>query len=186
MNKLKPCPFCGGEAKMKVFFESCDGRGDEFPEIRCCKCNARISMTLHELIEIDKKFGYHGGYRSQSKELMEGMHQLMMDKWNRRTTEQQINKPRLIDANELLKRMCNENCYHECRDNMDRCVWWHYINDSPTAYDIDKVVGQLEALGDKEETRYRTVYGDERIRIDGFVDGLLHAIEIVKGGAVND
>lgn len=89
MNKeLKPCPFCGGKAVMKVFFESCDGRGDDFPEIRCCKCNARISMTLHELIEIDKKFGYHGGYRSQSKELMEGMHQLVMDKWNRRTTDE--------------------------------------------------------------------------------------------------
>lgn len=87
-----------------------------------------------------------------------------------------MNKPRLINANELLKRMCNENCYHECRDNMDRCVWWHYINDSPTAYDTQGVVEQLKECS----VNYCKEYGyaeDENVLY------LPDAIEIVKGGA---
>lgn len=52
------------------------------------------------------------------------------------------------------------------------------IEEQPTAYDPDKVVEQLEAIGDQIEIQYE--YNYEK----GLSDGIEKAIEIVKGGGV--
>lgn len=52
---------------------------------------------------------------------------------------------RLIDADELKERFCKENCgQRTCVDNMDKCVWICSVEESKTAYNVDKVVEQLE------------------------------------------
>lgn len=86
-----------------------------------------------------------------------------------------MNKPRLIDANELIK--CIEFWYESCSprtdlrdmvicDTLDSVL--QHIDDIPTAYDIDKVVEHLKNAS----------YGFEGLE---YID-LDHAIEIVKGG----
>lgn len=52
---------------------------------------------------------------------------------------------RLIDADELKECFCEENCgQRRCVDNMDKCVWICSVEESKTAYNVDKVVEQLE------------------------------------------
>lgn len=52
---------------------------------------------------------------------------------------------RLIDADELKERFCEENCgNNRCIDHMDKCVWICSVEESKTAYNVDKVVEQLE------------------------------------------
>ena len=52
------------------------------------------------------------------------------------------------------------------------------INNMPTAYDVDKVVEQLETEDSKIEIQYENNYEK------GLLDGIWKAIEIVKGGGV--
>ena len=103
-----------------------------------------------------------------------------------------MGKSRLIDADKIIVDAIKEGRFvisyerMETREYVFQTVYRdlaQFINSQPTAYSVDKVVGQLEDLAEKEAKKYRGVYGDERIRIDGFVDGLEKAIEIVKGGA---
>ena len=62
---------------------------------------------------------------------------------------------------------------------------WHYtgiwamINNAPTAYDIDKVVEQLEEKRQKCDTDN---YADEPSYDEGQYDAFTEAVEIVKGG----
>lgn len=53
------------------------------------------------------------------------------------------------------------------------------INDQPTAYDIDKVVEQLEEKRQKCDTDN---YADEPSYDEGQYDAFTEAVEIVKGG----
>lgn len=62
------------------------------------------------------------------------------------------------------------------------------IDAQPTAYDVDKVVEQLEdeqdyAYADFEEYAYEKEIDEEK---DFFSAGMSRAIEIVKGGGVNE
>lgn len=50
---------------------------------------------------------------------------------------------------------------------------------APTAYDVDKVVEQLETEDSKIEIQYENNYEK------GLLDGIGKAIEIVKGGGVD-
>lgn len=91
---------------------------------------------------------------------------------------------RLIDADNLIKQL------EKCKNNaigtfpisiVDSNI--QLVNNQPTAYDVDKVVGQLE------EKSYMT---DSTYDEDGFsnddeyeVIDLNHAIDIVKEGAVH-
>lgn len=76
---------------------------------------------------------------------------------------------RLIDADELKERFCEENCgKNRCVDHMDKCAWILSVEESKTAFDVDKVVERLEEyLFEKY-----CIEGDEKID------------EIVKGGGV--
>ena len=52
--KLKPCPFCGGEAKIKDRIE-CLGHGDyeRFYLVTCCNCYAQSRMCGEEQYVIE-------------------------------------------------------------------------------------------------------------------------------------
>lgn len=52
------------------------------------------------------------------------------------------------------------------------------INNQPTAYDVEKVVAELESEYDNIPFQYENNYED------GFSDGLLKAIDIVRKGGV--
>ena len=48
---------------------------------------------------------------------------------------------RLIDAEELKERFCEENCgKNRCVDHMDKCAWILSVEESNPAFDVDKVV----------------------------------------------
>lgn len=53
------------------------------------------------------------------------------------------------------------------------------VLEQPTAYDVDKVVEQLETEDSKIEIQYENNYEK------GLLDGIWKAIEIVKGGGVD-
>lgn len=80
---LKPCPFCGATPKLKEFHETADGRGDRWAEI-CCHCRVSMTLTLGEFEKAEKDFGYIGGYYSSNEKFWNGMHQRLIDKWNKR------------------------------------------------------------------------------------------------------
>lgn len=76
---------------------------------------------------------------------------------------------RLIDADELKERFCEENCgKNRCVDHMDKCAWILSVEESKTVFDVDNVVEQLEN------------YLFEKYCIEG--DTTID--EIVKGGGV--
>lgn len=85
---------------------------------------------------------------------------------------------RLIDADELKKELYQQwfmDILLTQRNSGD--IFYaleQKIDEQPTAYDVDKVVGQLEEL--------KRRYGIEEFGIKGII---CKAIEIVKGGGVN-
>ena len=82
---------------------------------------------------------------------------------------------RLIDADELKERFCEENCgNNRCIDHMDKCTWICSVEESKTVFDVDKVVESLMK-------RFRIVSNDEDLEWNRAID---YAIEIVKGGGV--
>ena len=86
---------------------------------------------------------------------------------------------RLIEA-ELLKGNCKitgkfENNF-QC---VDLATLGCVIDNQPTAYDVDKVVAELER---KKFIEQETILSDVH---QGFNAGLSMAIQIVKGGGVN-
>ena len=83
-QNLETCPHCGGKAVLTEFYESCDGRGDELPYAKCKDCDAEISLTYEELWKLDEDYNHTGGYRSNNKELLDAMHNKVIEKWNRR------------------------------------------------------------------------------------------------------
>ena len=101
-----------------------------------------------------------------------------------------MNKPRLIDANEYLEKVCTykETGCGSCKFQ-DCCP-----KDQPTAYDIDKVVEQLEVCeatcnGRNRRDEYKDCNHEGGCA--GCVDCKTEdayriAIKIVKGGAVDD
>ena len=100
-----------------------------------------------------------------------------------------MNKPRLIDANEVLNIIRNGwSNHYSCKDMCDE------INNIPTAYDIDKVVEQLEECANEEvhlwasdemdydENDKLIIHKKTDLHKYG-IDCFEKAIEIVKGGA---
>jgi hypothetical protein len=78
---------------------------------------------------------------------------------------------RLIDADELKERFCEENCgKNRCVDHMDKCAWILSVEESKTAFDVDKAVEQLDTYIKKLVGRNAALYQT--------------VIQIVKGGGV--
>lgn len=109
MTELLKCPFCGGEAKLKEFYESCDGRGDKYPRIICCKCDVEMILTTNEFYGLQDKYNYTGGYYSQNKAFWKGMHQYLIDKWNTRKPVQDVLK-RLEEVGGLKVKVIGGRC----------------------------------------------------------------------------
>lgn len=78
---------------------------------------------------------------------------------------------RLIDADKLI-----EDVLNSMPTGSARGVFRAFIEEQPTAYDIDKVVAQLEALDNAEVDYYTS--NDVIDRID--------AVEIVKEGGLDE
>ena len=86
---------------------------------------------------------------------------------------------RLIDADVLIESMKKTESEHE---NAMTCPsWWsafNVISEQPTAYDIDKVVDELETDSSVK------LYGSGNS--DNYLIPVKSAIEIVKQGGVSD
>ena len=88
---------------------------------------------------------------------------------------------RLIDADKLLETLqdlephCENKDYEYGMLNMMNYYMPKIINDEPTAFDVDKVVDQLN-------DKFRVVRTDEDLEWNRAMD---EAITIVKGGGVN-
>lgn len=75
----------------------------------------------------------------------------------------------------MKERFCEENCgKNRCVDRMDKCAWILSVEESKTAFDVDKVVESLM-------NRFRVVSNDEDLEWNRAID---YAIKIVKGGEV--
>lgn len=82
---------------------------------------------------------------------------------------------RLIDADELKERFCEENCgNNRCVDHIDKCIWICSVEESKTVFDVNRVVESLM-------NRFRIVSNDEDLEWNRAIDC---AIKIVKGGGV--
>ena len=100
---------------------------------------------------------------------------------------------RLIDA-EKLNFHCNYN--GDCSGDVSHCkecdnyvLDYRDIQEQPTSYDTDKVVAQLEELGQKmSESKSIQKYGKSSPANHRYYKGVSvkRAIEIVKGGGVNE
>ena len=99
---------------------------------------------------------------------------------------------RLIDADEQI--LILESIKKKSESNGNEVVFSvnnviKFFNGSTTAYDIDKVVEELEkelSLADKEKERCA---GENNLQFDsakGYASGISTAIEIVKQGGVTD
>ena len=88
---------------------------------------------------------------------------------------------RLIDADKLLEETRRDRDYARKNGFLDmyyeRQVLIDRIEAQPTAYDVDKIVEQLESLSNAEADYYYASSNDVIDRED--------AIEIVKGGGVD-
>lgn len=105
-----------------------------------------------------------------------------------------MDEPRLIDANELIK--CIEYWYESCSprtdlrdmvicDTLDSVL--QHIDDIPTAYDIDKVVEQLEELRTYEKDGQCPKH--DKCSKEPYECTSCYtttAIEIVKGGGIDE
>lgn len=93
---------------------------------------------------------------------------------------------RLIDADELKERFCEENCgKNRCVDHMDKCAWILSVEESKTAFDVDKVVEQLKQLKMRcFLTIANTGDADKDCAYKNIANTIDRAIEIIKGGGV--
>lgn len=89
---------------------------------------------------------------------------------------------KLIDADELIK-------YIEIWEigtsiSSDQKEFIDCIDNQPTAFDVDKVVKQLEKLADEANDKILEA-GGLQLYYDGYEDAMRTAVEIVKGGGAD-
>ena len=98
---------------------------------------------------------------------------------------------RLIDADKLLETLqdlephCDNKEYENGMLKTMRYYMPQIINDEPTAYDIDKVVEELNELDVKSITRYKNGNFGNFDGVEYYIKKR-KAIEIVKQGSVSD
>nr|DAZ01524.1 MAG TPA: hypothetical protein [Caudoviricetes sp.] len=85
----------------------------------------------------------------------------------------------LIDANALKEYCMRASKSDDDFRRVSLATLASVIDAQPTAYDVDKVLEQLETEDSKIEIQYENNYEK------GLLDGIEKAIEIVKGGGVD-
>lgn len=88
---------------------------------------------------------------------------------------------RTIDA-ETLKESIN-NSLNTGKETFPAEIIYEAIDEQPTAYDVDKVVAELEKLAD--DANDNIMISESPQYHDGYEDGVQAAIQIVKGGGVD-
>lgn len=89
---------------------------------------------------------------------------------------------RLIDTDKLKKDILLQNILGEpIQKIIDRYI--HIVDEQPTAFDVDKVVEQLEKLADEANDKILEA-GGLQLYYDGYEDAMRTMVEIVKGGGV--
>ena len=73
-------------------------------------------------------------------------------------------------------------CKLDCPDGETIC---EAVDEQPTVFDVDKVVEQLEKLADEANDKILEA-GGLQLYYDGYEDAMRTAVEIVKGGEVDD
>ena len=83
---------------------------------------------------------------------------------------------RLIDADELIK-------IYEIGTSIssDQKEFIDCVNEQPTAFDVNKIVEQLEKLADEANDKILEA-GGLQLYYDGYEDAMRTAVEIAKGG----
>lgn len=85
---------------------------------------------------------------------------------------------RLIDADAFKRQIAGMTIANSYSVNKANALC-ELIDAQPTAYDVDPVVKQLEAVDNQIEIQYENNYEK------GLSDGIEKAVEIVKGGGVD-
>ena len=86
---------------------------------------------------------------------------------------------RLIDVDELIKYIKIWEIGTSISSDQKEFI--DCINKQPTAFDVDKVVEQLEKLADEANDKILEA-GGLQLYYDGYEDAMRTAVEIVKGG----
>ena len=90
---------------------------------------------------------------------------------------------RMIDADKMLERLEVWNT----SDNTDKALYnfaWNRIAEQPTAYDVNKVIEQLENEASRCASFFCDDYRDDYER--GKFEAYNEAVEIVKRGGVGE
>ena len=88
---------------------------------------------------------------------------------------------RLIDADELIEYIKIWEIGTSISSDQKEFI--DCINKQPTAFDVDKVVEQLEKLANEANDKILEA-GGLQLYYDGYEDAMRTAVEIVKGGGV--
>lgn len=96
---------------------------------------------------------------------------------------------KLIDADLLMENLGFENTKEEREENVGEIITWEDVDNQPTAYDVEKVVKELEEelkLADDEKLRCIKENPMQFDEVKGYARGIVVAIDIVKRGEKNE
>lgn len=88
---------------------------------------------------------------------------------------------RLIDADEFEKQIVGMTILNNYPPNKANALC-KLIDSQPTAFDVEKVVEQLQGISDEAQDEISVCEKEACQYYDGFSDGVDKAIEIVKRG----
>lgn len=88
---------------------------------------------------------------------------------------------KLIDADKLKEAI--NSSLNTGRETFSPEIICEAVYEQPTAFDVDKVVEQLEKLADEANDKILEA-GELQLYYDGYEDAMRTAVEIVKGGGI--
>ena len=92
---------------------------------------------------------------------------------------------RLIDVDLLMENLGFDDTEEEREENVGQIITWEDVDRMPTAFDVEKVVEQIEEelkLADDEKARCIKENPMQFDEAKGYARGIAVAIEIVKDG----